>query len=102
MTSNTGEMMKTKELGTLYPAMKELSKGESGVMFMQMSAGTATCGKKKYSIGTCVGSGAMIICSNRTGRQFVMSWNDLLNIAIERGIDGKKSIPNPRSKKDPS
>lgn len=89
--------------GKLYKGLKELKKGESGTMFMQMNMGTAAVDENKYRLGTCVGSGAIIIYSEKTGRNFTMGFRDVLERAIEAGIDTTDPIhkmfqPEPRKK----
>lgn len=93
-----------KELGTLYPSLKEIkpdSKGRKrGTMFMSMSAGKATIGKKKYDLSAALPVYSMVVRSEQTGRQFTISWTELIQIAIERGIDSKSPIPNPADERE--
>lgn len=83
------------QIGTLYPSHNEVEKGESSAMFMQIHAGTATQGENTYSCGNNMGNGSMIVESEKTKRKFVISWEDVIRLAIERGIDGTDKIPNP-------
>jgi hypothetical protein len=57
-------------------------------MFMQMHAGEASdTNGTKYLLGTCVGTGAMIVSNTKTNKKFSVSWEGLIALAKKEGID---------------
>jgi len=55
---------------------------------LRMAVGTAKDAEGlEYEMTTAVAGGYPIIRSLKTGRWFTLSWIDILELAIERGID---------------
>jgi hypothetical protein len=55
-------------------------------LFLRLSCGNATLGKKAYEMNTAVG-GSPLIKSEQTGKYWSVSWKKLLDLAIEEGLD---------------
>ena len=82
-------------LGTLYPSPDEAYKTSGKVpIFLRVAAGAAKVGEGKYDCSTSATSGNSIITSKQTGRTFVLGWEEIIKLAIERGIDDKGPIRN--------
>ena len=55
-------------------------------MFLRIDAGEAECGKLKYEMSNSA-AGQPIIRSHKTGKWFSLTWQDIIEMAIEKGID---------------
>jgi hypothetical protein len=55
-------------------------------MFLRNHVGAAQQGKLKYELATNM-NGTPIIHSLQTDKWFVLSWQDILNLAEKAGID---------------
>jgi len=56
-------------------------------IFVRVEIGSATGHDgAKYDLGTSV-DGQPLIRSSKTGKTFSLSWNELLNMAVDAGID---------------
>lgn len=79
--------MKTNEkkrasLGKIYP---------ENTMFLRMAAGTAkTEDGQEYEFSTNIGGGNPIIYSKQSGKWWSATWQDLIDLAIEMGLDEKE------------
>jgi hypothetical protein len=66
-------------------------------LFLRMSCGKAENPETgEFELSTNVGGGNPIVLSKKTGKWFTMSWEDMINLAIARGIltedtDGKEA-----------
>ena len=65
-----------------------------GAMFLREAHGTA----KNPSSGViyelnCHLSGSPVVRSSKTGKWFTLSWNDILHLAHEAGIDDAQEAP---------
>jgi hypothetical protein len=60
-------------------------------MFLRVHGAEATNGKMKYECSAAVNSMAPIIVSAQTGQSFTLSWQEIINLAIDAGID--KPLP---------
>ena len=64
--------------GTIYSQEK---------MFVRVACGTASGhGGTKYDLDTTL-DGQPLIRSSKTGKTYSFSWNELLNMAVDAGID---------------
>lgn len=71
------------------------------VLFLRMAAGTATQGKKVYDLSTNIGGGNPIVISKQTGKTFSLSWTEIINMAIELGIDKPVEVhATPKKRKE--
>jgi hypothetical protein len=63
-------------------------------IFVRVEIGSAT-GQDgaKYDLGTSV-DGQPLIRSSKTGKTFSLSWNELLNMAVDAGIDEQDEAPH--------
>lgn len=66
-------------------------------MFFHASAGTAKEEEREYEMLNDM-SGTPIIRSKQTGNQFRLSWQSILGLAIEAGIDTPQRRNNRRAK----
>lgn len=58
-------------------------------LFLRMSVGTATLGEGKYEMSTNIGDSSPMIRSQKTGKWWSITWNQLLDLAIKAGIDNE-------------
>lgn len=57
-------------------------------MFLRIAAGDATADNgTKYELSVSASNNAPIVKSDKTGRWFTLSWQDILELAVEAGID---------------
>lgn len=63
--------------GTIHP---------SGTLFFRSFCGSAKVGAREYELDTTI-DGNPCIRSETTGKYFVVSWKDLLEMAVAAGID---------------
>lgn len=63
---------------------------EKGTLLMRETVGTATLDDTgiEYELTTTMGRNPLVT-SMKTGRTFDLSWNDLVDIAIDAGIDNE-------------
>ena len=91
--------MKLGELGRLYPGPKEV---KQSVMFLRVAVTDEDATDDEgnaYELAINAGGSTPIVISRQTGRTFTLSWNDILSLAVSRGIDGTDVIPDPRKAK---
>lgn len=63
---------------------------ESNTLFFRIEAGTATSPEgNKYELSIGVSGNAPIVHSNKSGQWFTLTWNQIIRMAIEAGIDVK-------------
>lgn len=62
---------------------------EKGAMFLRVSVGTAADedNNAKYEMSTLAGTSIPCVRSVATGRYFLLTWPEILNLAIDAGID---------------
>ena len=77
------------KIGNLHPP---------GTLFFRISAGEAgpTEDGTTYELSTNVGGGHPIIGNNKTGRYWSITWQQLLQLARENGLD--EPVKKPREK----
>jgi len=69
--------------GTMY-----LSIDDGGPLFLRESVGTARAEDgTEYELTTNVANAHPIVASSKTGRRFVLSWQDIIRMAQQSGID---------------
>lgn len=74
----------------LYPGLKEGGR----TMFLRQHCGEANSEDGRgYELSFNLGSGTPIVISKTTGRTMTLSWQDLIDLAIEAGIDKKEPLP---------
>lgn len=78
--------MKTKTIGKLYPPK---------AMFFREGIGEAKAGKLTYEMACGLPTCTPIIRSGKSGRWFALSWQDLIELAVQAGIDEPESHPSP-------
>jgi len=61
-------------------------------LFLRTQCGETTGTNRRYELSTNASDGSPIIHSNKTGQWFTLGWTDIIDMAIEAGIDnaGKK------------
>ena len=64
-------------IGKVYPAKS---------MFFRTHVGTADDGERKFEMATSM-NGAPILQSAKTGKWFLLSWEDIISLADKAGID---------------
>ena len=64
-------------IGKIYPAKS---------MFFRNHVGTADDGERKYTMTTSM-NGTPILQSEKTGKWFLLSWEDIISLAEKAGID---------------
>lgn len=69
--------MTDHKIGKIYPAKS---------MFLRTHIGTACDGEKKFEMATSM-TGAPILRSVKTGIWFLLSWEDIIEIAEKAGIE---------------
>ena len=52
-----------------------------------METGTAEAGGVKYELTINMGNNTPIVSSSKTGKYFTLSWQDIINLAIDAGIN---------------
>jgi hypothetical protein len=57
---------------------------------LRVHAGEAELGKLKYHLATAV-TGTPVIRSQQTGKWFVISWQEILELAVKAGIDATEA-----------
>jgi len=57
-------------------------------MILRVHAGKASAGGFKYEMSNAI-SGQPIVQSKRTGKWFVLGWEDILSLAVKAGINKK-------------
>lgn len=72
--------MKKKSIGTLH---------KKGTMFLRQHVGAADGGENSKYEMSLVNMTTPAIESKQTGRHFLLSWEDIINLAVEAGIDKK-------------
>ena len=55
-------------------------------MILRTHIGSATLGKKAYEMSTSM-TGRPLILSKQTGKYFSLPWADILDLAIQAGVD---------------
>ena len=58
-----------------------------GSLFMRVYVGEADNGKEKYVMSTNIHDNSPIIESKQSGKYFTLPWSDIVNIAVDAGID---------------
>ena len=58
-----------------------------GTLCMRQHAGKGEAAGIEYELCTGIASGSPVIRSSKTGKWFFLSWEDILNLAIEAGIN---------------
>ena len=64
-------------IGKVYPAKS---------LFFRNHIGTAVDGERKFEMATSM-NGTPILQSAKTGKWFLLSWQDIINLAEKAGID---------------
>lgn len=59
-------------------------------MFLRIHCGEAKAGTRTYEMSTSIATGEPIVQSKTTGRHFLVPWRDLIDMAVEAGIDDLK------------
>lgn len=59
---------------------------ENGALLLRKEIGTGHMGGKEYLMQTTA-TGNPIIESKATGKRFMLEWQDILNLAIDAGVD---------------
>lgn len=67
--------------GTLYKAITD-----GGPLFLRFHVGDAADGDKKYNLST-MNANNPCVESVTTGRTFILSWQEIIEMAVEKGID---------------
>ena len=67
-----------KKYGTLHPKK---------TLFLSMETGVAEANGVKYELTINMGNNTPIVSSSKTGKYFTLSWQDIINLAIDRGIN---------------
>ena len=62
---------------------------EKDVLMMKTFIGSAEMSGKSYELSTSM-NGAPMVQSNQTGRWFALTWDDIIKMALEAGIDKEK------------
>lgn len=57
-------------------------------MFMGIDAGEASLNDKKYGLSVSMQS-TPIVLSRQTGKWYVLTWEDIVRLAVQRGIDAE-------------
>jgi len=68
----------SKAIGRIYPKK---------TMFLRQHVGDAKSGKTGYEMSFNIGGSHPIIRSNQTGKWWTVSWQELIELAIKKGID---------------
>lgn len=76
----TDARQKSCKIGTLH---------NDKTLFFRVAVGEAEShdGELEYEMSTCAKSGTPIITSKQTGNRFVLSWTEILQMAVGAGID---------------
>lgn len=69
---------KTKPIGAIHP---------SGSMFFRHHIGTASKGKLTYVLSNGATNGEPLVRSELTGKYFTLTWDDIIQLAVQAGID---------------
>lgn len=56
-------------------------------MFLRMHVGEAKSGDMGYELDTNMAAANPIVRSKQSGKWFTLSWQDIIELAIEAGID---------------
>jgi hypothetical protein len=58
-------------------------------LFLRVAVGKAKDPQTKieYELTTNAGNAAPMICSGKTGKYFLLSWQNIIDLAIKAGID---------------
>lgn len=67
-----------KKYGTIHPKKS---------LFLRIETGSAEANGIKYELTINMGNNAPIVSSSKTGKYFTLSWSDIINLAIDRGIN---------------
>ena len=67
-----------KKYGTIHPKK---------TLLLRMETGTAEAGGVKYELTINMGNNTPIVSSSKTGKYFTLSWQDIINLAIDAGIN---------------
>ena len=79
--------MNLEDLGTLYPAPRD---GERSPMFLRHAVGEIRdADGHAWEVSTNVAGMHPIVHSKQTDRYFTLSWEDIIQLALARGIDGE-------------
>lgn len=71
--------MGKKKIGKIHPP-------ES--MFLRKNVGTAKADDGTvYELTTTFSDGSPIVNSDKTGKYFTLSWTDIINLAVDAGLD---------------
>lgn len=69
--------------GTMYPSVEK-----NGPMFLRETVGKATTQDgTEYELTTNVSGAHPIVASSKTGKRFVLTWEDIIRMAQKAGID---------------
>lgn len=61
---------------------------EKGTMFFRKAAGTVEReGVVEYEVTTAIGSGCPIVRSSKTGKWYTLQWDEIVQMAVDAGID---------------
>ena len=79
--------MNLEDLGTLYPGPAEAKRGP---MFLRHAVGEISdADGHAWEVSANVAGMHPIVRSKQTGRQFTLSWEEIVRLALARGIDGE-------------
>lgn len=57
-------------------------------LFLRVDVGKATDeNKNTYELSTNINDNSPIVCSEKTGKWFTLSWTDIMNLARDANID---------------
>ena len=60
---------------------------EKNAMFLRLHVGDATGqAGEVYELNTSM-NGSPMVTSNKTGKTFTLSWGDIINMAVDAGVD---------------
>lgn len=71
-------MKKKRAIGKIY---------KPKTMFFREGVGSAKSGSDEYEMSLNMGGSCPIICSKTTGKWWTIGWEDLIELAVEAGID---------------
>lgn len=60
---------------------------DKSTYFFRIEAGEATLESKSYELSVNASGNTPIVRSNQTGKFFTLTWQDIINMAIDAGID---------------
>jgi len=71
-----------KPYGRMFVGVKE-----GGPMWLRENVGTAKSNEVEYELTLNAGGFHPIVASSKTGKRFVLTWQDIVNMAQDAGID---------------